>query len=917
MEETEVNASDDSSSEGSIQTERAAEPTKVDDLSSVSGRIPLDIVNGEGSSRDPPLDGLKMNLNPEDLINNNKGAIEQGRLTVQKVAEKEDKFALVIGKPSSPTMSLEDGKILIHQASSRKHTEEAEGEHFNTKSVEMDKDYDTTLSMESQRRHLIESFKAPDFLEDLHNDVHFSNSSKATVIEDYRIQGEPKSDKPKAASSMSGLDLLVNGSSTQGEVAVRSFSPDLPTKVTNRRLQKNQSDSDYEKVKGRKWDEPLLGKRSVLIDDISLISEDLDPVMEENIFDDEEGNDADNLDHFIHYRSSDDRLDPRKERHQYVSDKLDPDVLQLLEMHLRKQQLVDIKEEGEEELLDLHINKEKTRTESFKSLRNIAPVLDIVLEEPEQEHLGDTFEEDSKPPSDIDSDDSSNICALEMGLMESLQNDLISKTSKIDKDEMATILQKASPDLLLEHSNKPNASSEHNDKPRNTCNVNIETKEQYTQVPEISVSNELQINVCHLDDRDIKSDIISERNPDGRVDTINIQLEHSTKSALKLTEQTVLPDDRNLISETGWMEDVLPSCKQSINGKVNLSSYVPHTKTHQPDHISVGVDMGFNLHQRDPRVEKKSDVSNLSRTGSQDLGKMKVATCADGSCLLNKDNVKLPSGSQPYVVDDKEEVSILNSGKNLSDQVPCKDSDFDSENPSLALQGGVKGSSGIAKTNSTDDHAHVKVQAKPRVENDPSGETFDIHDEGDTLHINLEKKILSLLEKAHAADCRSSHLQVEAEHLWKESLKLRNACQSLTSEAAELLSIFSQQRVGHRHTVEQSADKHAQEVRGRGPNNTKQRKKEALNFSINTNTEQVNSKRLKGEDQVQQLCKKYNFLRQEAPEVMRELNSLQEDLKSLPQLQSKPVRILYNMLWGGLITGGAMLLAWWSTKQLG
>ncbi|XP_029465843.1 uncharacterized protein LOC115095801 isoform X1 [Rhinatrema bivittatum] len=83
-------------------------------------------------------------------------------------------------------------------------------------------------------------------------------------------------------------------------------------------------------------------------------------------------------------QDSKDDSDEEMQRHD-VTDKLDPEVLHLLEMHLLKQQLVVIKEEQEEEpgFDDLHINEQKEHFEAFVASKKIAPVLDIVLEEPE------------------------------------------------------------------------------------------------------------------------------------------------------------------------------------------------------------------------------------------------------------------------------------------------------------------------------------------------------------------------------------------------------------------------------------------------------------------------------------------------------------------------------------------------------
>ncbi|KAG9477857.1 hypothetical protein GDO78_013049 [Eleutherodactylus coqui] len=135
----------------------------------------------------------------------------------------------------------------------------------------------------------------------------------------------------------------------------------------------------------------------------------------------------------------------------------------------------------------------------------------------------------------------------------------------------------------------------------------------------------------------------------------------------------------------------------------------------------------------------------------------------------------------------------------------------------------------------------------------------------------------------------------------------------MSKEAAELLSIFKKQTAVPRQPRRQSS--HRTKTLGEllSTTDTKPSSKETLHFSSKNDSRNLN----KGEDQLQFLSKKYNFLREEAPEIMRELHVLQQDLKSLPSHHSKPMSILYSLLWGGLMTGGALLLVWWSTKQLG
>nr|XP_033778403.1 uncharacterized protein LOC117349270 isoform X2 [Geotrypetes seraphini] len=76
--------------------------------------------------------------------------------------------------------------------------------------------------------------------------------------------------------------------------------------------------------------------------------------------------------------------DEERRRHD-ITDKLDPEVLHLLEIHLLKQQHIVIREEQEEEpgYDDIHINEQKEHFEAFVGSRKFTPPLDMVLEEPE------------------------------------------------------------------------------------------------------------------------------------------------------------------------------------------------------------------------------------------------------------------------------------------------------------------------------------------------------------------------------------------------------------------------------------------------------------------------------------------------------------------------------------------------------
>ncbi|XP_031748265.1 uncharacterized protein LOC100486894 isoform X2 [Xenopus tropicalis] len=681
------------------------------------------------------------------------------------------------------------------------------------------------------------------------------------------------------------LDIIINRSTYQVKHASRGAS----ISVSSKHVQK-QTDVRGEKYKARAemWPlDELPVRRSIAIDDIPEES-DLSSDKEIDAYDGDEEENLEREDHneFLPYSSSQDRIDPRKERHRYVSDSLDPDVLQLLEKHLQKQQLVDIKEEGEEELVDVHINIERPRTESFKGLRNIPPVLDIVLEEPELENTGDSFEEGSKTPSEIDSDDSSNIYAMEMGLIESLQHDLMSKTDKIDKQEIATIFQRTSTDPFVQEKDQVKGDIKHHiehsdDQVRNMSNV--PTSGGGTLVLDADLKCDLdkctqQSNTDHL--------ILSE-------------------------EQTILhtKEGQFILLEPIISEKSLQPCPPLCNHKTDTDASIEQIDSNlcrSPGSVAIEL--------MQPKAEQYSkDSDGTAQPGSDNLKTEQTEDCFINNilCPVNE-GAKLPSEAShlELLADESDLVQAS------EEQFLVEDSSSIAESHSIDHCDGVEETLVSTETRLTDPPTINKASSSPAPETHLSDQPFLSASEMSTLHMDLKEKMLALLEKAHAVDCRSSHLQ-EAELLWKQSEELRNECKSLSKEAEELLSMISQQGALHRQPI------------GEDPYRTTRGSRDSLNASeihhrkAKTLTNKANKldsqpKVLaKENEQLRVLSKKYDFLRKEAPEVMKELSSLQHQLKCHPEVKSKPMRFLHNLLWGGLITGGAMLLAWWSTKQLG
>lgn len=682
------------------------------------------------------------------------------------------------------------------------------------------------------------------------------------------------STKQKETSSMEQCDVLAHNVCESEDCSKNSL--DFQTKRFGLCLPKNNSTKRGKRKKEH---------RSLKCGGLQPVLHELEFVEEEDLSEKEESSEEDNLDNSFHYSCSKDGLDHRKERHQYVSDKLDPDVLHLLEMHLRKQQLVDIKEEGEEEMLDVHINKEMTRSDSYKLLRNIPPVLDMVLEEPELEHAGDMLEEGSKTPSDIDSDDSSNVCSMELGLMESLQNDLMSKSSKIDKYELATILSEPSPDCLsrgIKSKQKEDASCHRECKPKHG---NVQNKEPKPQ--EVQMKDPSSQPIIHEDGpEDLGSGIASE-DVEAVEDISTSYSESSFSELLKdIPEQPLAHEKETVEAPVSENTDITEA---EADQSLDLASDVTQQKESGP------------VTEVDESKLLDSSTFNNSETILPDSAKAENAS--DSPCPI------FDGHGEPHVLCLESRIP----SEETDSCYPGDGGDFGKENDCSEQHDGVNRFLTNQQLNLTGvdkDLEMIKANVKSQTESSSSEAPLCITADMNTLHEVLKQKILSLLEKAHAADCRSSHLQAEAELLFKESIELRNECKSLSKEAAELLSIVTQQEILHGHQSRQSPQD-AEAESSFCTSDRKPRNKETLSFVSKRTSKK------KAESPIQTLSKKYSFLRQEAPEIMRELHVLQQDLKNLPPHQSKPISFLYKWLWGGLIAGGTMLLVWCSIKQLG
>ncbi|XP_073446916.1 uncharacterized protein [Dendrobates tinctorius] len=757
--------------------------------------------------------------------------------------------------------------------------------------IPADKSFDLTLPVELIEVNTDTTVESQESF-DLCNNIHSRkcNETMSPTNEHAKdLQNSLYDETNTHKTSFDDVDIMTNSTVSEIGKALKNHSLDFPAKNTMVGFSRTESTRN-----GKRKTMPQIPKCRKLGSnyDKEIVSHKLEFVEEENLSEQEESSEDDNLDYSLPY--SRDRLDHRKERHQYVSAQLDPDVLHLLEMHLRKQQLVDIKEEREEELLDVHINKEKTRSESFKLLRNISPVLDMVLEEPELEHLGDTLEEDSKTPSYIDSDDDSNSCAVELGLMASLENDLMSKSNKIEKDEIATILQTANSDMSTREINgKQKLAVYNSDDGKIKCEA-IKNKEPKARRGGIEGSSKLLAEKENSVDESFTSGFNYESTTVENGHYLEVQLESDICDSWKeLTDKSEPQDEVETEKDSIEKPDnsfqclTIKSRKKYLNLDVNCETV-----------SDTNADV---MYKETPLSESKEEAITESKSESvrnEDISIEQYSTI-DGHVKPHDITVPCLDGY----------MSLPKASKSTDAYSPTQTDQFRSLEVSTEQQDGAEKLLGVEDVGHTD----IKEELKPVNKEHLSEPSRGLSAEMSTLRSDLEEKILSIMEKAHAADCRSSHLQAGAELLWKESMELRNECKSLSKEAAELLSIFNQQRAVHRQPWRQSSQRTKAVGSLLTTTDTKLSDKETLSLGLKNESRDLN----KREDRLQLLSRNYNFLREEAPEIMKELHVLQQDLKSLPSHHSKPMNILYSLLWGGLMTGGAMLLVWWSTKHLG
>ncbi|KAM4662326.1 uncharacterized protein O3C94_010854 [Discoglossus pictus] len=886
-------------------------------------------LNDEIETLSSELDLLNLQEFPEDQGKTNR---MNSRLDQN---QKENEIIKVYGVFNHKTIPTSDKSDEVQSTSADADIFDEYDTNINMPDIDDDMDPSTEPHGHFHRR----SLKTQDILDELCNNQHSvdSETTSAESMKKYKFytqikQGDLETDKELSPENlkepnMEYLGLMVSNTSKQDEKDNRLSSFIIPNKLTEMSFQKNQK-CKKEKEREEHWPLcDLFGRKSIPLDSTEIISEELDVVAEENDSEKDESEEETD-DGFINYCSSQDRIDPIKERQRYVSDKLDPDVLQLLEMHLRKQQLVDIKEEREEELLDLHINKEKPRTESFKGFRNIPPVLDMVLEEPELEHTGDILEEENQTPSDVDSDDSNNICAMEMGLIESLQCDLLSKTNKIDKNEIATIFKQTNTDGLLKgHQEDENPQlqyklqNNHNDGIKNAL-TNTSDKMQHPQnvVDHCPLTNMvLDNNVYDVRIQPMENNLhdpVTFVESEDSIYNVGTQSKKDIPDALKKSEEqpTAHDDAVCLVGESIITQPVTSvPCYPQFNGKkVDLGSSVDeindNSTTHNSKEAPIMGNNDLTQYMEEPLCERETDVQD---TLSKNIIKVEWSSGGEAMMCSDVERNEKPCNPSIYEGTKQKETLLHQSGHGFDEHCPSANRDLLSESLPVEPYDGVEEPEKVPSTNSL-------ILMKPKDEfpedNSLPGSSSD---ETKTLRISLEQRLIYLLEKAKAADCRSSRLQAEAELLWKESRELRNECKNLSKEAAEILSILSQQEEVPRNRTEQSV---IMKTRGggesSGTNDTTEINEKTLICCDEATTNGARRRR-KGEDQLQLLRRKYSFLREEAPDVIRELNSLQKDLKSLPHLYNTPMRVLNSLLWGGLITGGTMLLLWWSNKQIG
>lgn len=656
------------------------------------------------------------------------------------------------------------------------------------------------------------------------------------------------------------------------------------------------------------------------------------------------------------YESAEDKVEAREymvDRGRDISDKLDPEILHLLELHLLKQQLVVIEEEEEEEEENdfdgFHVNANKLHFENFGPSKKMGHLLDMVLEEPElpeekeeeEDGLKEVQLEHTTSPND-DVDEETHAC--DEGI-QGMNNRDFSEAHCEDVDITATFadLGREESDRILQITLQPVVGTEisfvedlgfcreeegHRQQDTEDCyhyDRDLDHKEAHiaSRTTNIALKNGLDehetLKTPWNSDQHSKQDV-----PISQALELENRLQRKAEDSFHVNPSTtdIVTEIDSPLCSTFYHE--LDSCNtetsekmQSLGGsqttdikKIICFENVPKScglrelsltaecRELPSEHVGCSLEM--------------SDEKGLVGTGTFSQNHTTEVRHSKPTALEHL------STESPSYYDMKNHLSQVNTdnplpGADISEHLEAENEQTNSEK---ATEAGIHEDFKLQK-----DHLKRKqIRAQASTTRDKCSRdrmntplvAVDTHNEkGPDVYTQL----VEALEWAQASEQRNSELQGELE-------VLRVRCDTLCEEKAELVTLLNKleaelnslriQRDGRMLSGDQEG------IASKAPKIQSEAQIETLETTQEASTNDrgecyTGSKQTYRQTIVQT---EFDLLRQESRAMVEQLNSLQEELRAQHHPR-KPSSFLRHLLRTGLVAALGIIVFWWGTKQLG
>ncbi|XP_078520746.1 uncharacterized protein LOC144785799 isoform X2 [Lissotriton helveticus] len=647
------------------------------------------------------------------------------------------------------------------------------------------------------------------------------------------------------------------------------------------------------------------------------------------------------------YDSAEDKVEAREymvDRGRDISDKLDPEILQLLELHLLKQQLVVIEEEEEEEEENdfdgFHVNANKLHFENFGPSKKMGHLLDMVLEEPEileekeeeEDDLREVQLEHTTSPND-DVEEETHSC--EEGI-QGLNNRDFAEAHCEDVDITATFadLGREESDRILQITLQPVVGTENSfvedlgfckeegghrkqDHEVYHHDEDLDHKEAHiaTNTTNIALKNGLDehesLKTPRNGDRHSKQDVhnsqaleLGNRLQRKAEDSLHFNL-HSTDKVTEIDS----PLCSTFYHELDICHPESSVKKQSLEGSQtteikNIICFENVPKSCGLRELSLTAECRelASEHVRCPL--ELSDEKGLVGTGTFTQNHTTEVRHSNPTALehLSYDDVK-PHLSQKNTA----------NPANISEHLEAESERVNSENATeAAIHEDIKLQKDHLK------RKQIRAQASTTREkcsrdriNTPAVAVDTYNEKGPDVYTQL----VEALEWAQASERRNSELQGELD-------VLRVRCDTLCQEKSELVTLLNKLETElnslriQREEQMLSGDQIG--TASKAPNIQSEAQIETLvptqEASTNGTGEcYTGSKQTYRQTIVQT---EFDLLRQESRAMVEQLNSLQEELRAQHHPR-KPSSFLRHLLRTGLVAALGIIVFWWGTKQLG